>query len=153
MTTYIETLVLGRFGFGTALALVMSLIIIVLSMAQRLVLRSRGANDFEEAAQIDCASRFTVFRKIIFPLLSPATGTVAIFTGLIVGDDFFNGLIFLNGSDAVTLPVVIYNFIGESVTQWNVIFAAIIISMIPILAYFLFAQKQFIQDFTGGVKS
>ncbi|MFF1252308.1 carbohydrate ABC transporter permease, partial [Pseudarthrobacter sp. NPDC058329] len=71
----------------------------------------------------------------------------------IVWNDFFTGLIFLNGSDAVTLPVVIYNFVGESVSQWNVIFAAIIISMIPILAFFLFAQKQFIQGFTGGVKS
>lgn len=111
------------------------------------------ARDYEEAAQIDGASRFTVFRRIIFPLLSPATGTVAIFTGLIVWNDFFTGLIFLNGSKAVTLPVVIYNFVGESVSQWNVIFAAIIISMIPILAFFLFAQKQFIQGFTGGVKS
>ena len=111
------------------------------------------AKDYEEAAQIDGASRFTVFRKIIFPLLSPATGTVAIFTGLIVWNDFFTGLIFLNGSDAVTLPVVIYNFVGESVSQWNVIFAAIIISMIPILAFFLFAQKKFIQGFTGGIKS
>jgi raffinose/stachyose/melibiose transport system permease protein len=111
------------------------------------------ARDYEEAAQIDGASRLRVFWTIVFPLLSPATGTVAIFTGLIVWNDFFTGLIFLNGSDAVTLPVVIYNFVGESVSQWNVIFAAIIISMLPILGFFLVAQKKFIQGFTGGVKS
>lgn len=111
------------------------------------------ARDYEEAAQIDGASRLRVFWTVVFPLLAPATGTVAIFTGLIVWNDFFTGLIFLNGSNAVTLPVVIYNFVGESVSQWNVIFAAIIISMLPILGFFLVAQKKFIQGFTGGVKS
>ena len=108
--------------------------------------------DYEEAASIDGASRFRVFVSIVFPLLSPATGTVAIMTGLIVWNDFFTPLIFLSGSKATTLPVMMYSFVGENATQWNVIFAVVIISMIPILTFYLFAQKKFIQGFAGGMK-
>lgn len=109
--------------------------------------------EYEEAAQMDGASRFTTFRRIVFPLLSPATGTVAILAGLIIWNDFFTALIFTNGSKIATLPVVVYSFVGELVSEWNVIFAAVIISIIPILTFYLFAQKQFIQGFAGGIKS
>jgi raffinose/stachyose/melibiose transport system permease protein len=108
--------------------------------------------EYEEAATIDGASRTQVFFRIVLPLMSPATGTVAILAGLIVWNDFFTALIFLGGSDNQTLPVTMYYFIGSLVSQWNVIFAIVIISMIPILAFYLFAQKRFIQGFAGGLK-
>ncbi|HEY8591222.1 MAG TPA: carbohydrate ABC transporter permease [Naasia sp.] len=108
--------------------------------------------EYEEAATIDGASRTTVFFRIVLPLMSPATGTVAILAGLIVWNDFFTSLIFLGGSDSQTLPVTMYYYIGSLVSQWNQIFAIVIISMIPILAFYLFAQKRFIQGFAGGLK-
>jgi raffinose/stachyose/melibiose transport system permease protein len=109
--------------------------------------------EYEEAATIDGASRLQVFWRVVFPLMSPATGTVAILAGLIVWNDFFTALIFLNGSDWQTLPVVMYNYVGSLVSQWNLIFAVVIISMIPILAFYVFAQKRFIQGYAGGLKS
>jgi raffinose/stachyose/melibiose transport system permease protein len=109
--------------------------------------------EYEEAAQMDGSSRFQTFVRIIFPLLGPATGTVAILAGLIIWNDFFTSLIFLSGSDNATLPVVIYGFVGANVSAWNVIFAGIIISMIPILVFYVFAQRRFIQGFAGGIKS
>jgi len=111
------------------------------------------AREYEEAAAIDGASRFQVFSRIVFPLMGPATGTVAILVGLIVWNDFFTSLIFLNGSGNATLPVIMYNYVGSLVSQWNLIFAAVIVSMIPILAFYLFAQKRFIQGFAGGLKA
>lgn len=108
--------------------------------------------EFEEAAMIDGASRTQVFFRIMFPLVGPATGTVAIFVGLIIWNDFFTSLIFLGGSDTQTLPVAMYFYIGSLVSQWNQIFAIVIVSMIPILAFYLFAQKRFIQGFAGGLK-
>jgi raffinose/stachyose/melibiose transport system permease protein len=90
---------------------------------------------------------------VVFPLLGPATGTVSIMTGLIVWNDFFTPLVFLDGSDQPTLPVVMYNYIGSLVSQWNYIFAIVLVSMIPILSFYLFAQKRFIQGFSGGIKS
>lgn len=109
--------------------------------------------EYEEAATIDGASRWQVFSRVVFPLLGPATGTVAIMTGLIVWNDFFTPLVFLDGSSQPTLPVVMYNYIGGLVSQWNYIFAIVIVSMIPILTAYLFAQKRFIQGFAGGIKS
>jgi raffinose/stachyose/melibiose transport system permease protein len=109
--------------------------------------------DYEEAANLDGASRWRIFTRIVFPLLNPATGTVAILAGLIIWNDFFTSLIFLNGSGASTLPVVVYSFVGEQASQWNLIFAAVIISMIPILVFYLLAQKKFIQGVSGGIKS
>jgi len=111
------------------------------------------APEYEEAATIDGASRVQTFLRVVFPLMSPATGTVAILAGLIVWNDFFTPLIFLNGSDSQTLPVVMYNYVGALVSQWNLIFAIVLISMVPILAFYIFAQKKFIQGFAGGLKS
>jgi raffinose/stachyose/melibiose transport system permease protein len=108
--------------------------------------------EYEEAATIDGASRTQIFFRIVLPLMSPATGTVAILAGLIVWNDFFTSLIFLGGSRNQTLPVAMYYYIGSLVSQWNVIFAIVIVSMIPILAFYLFAQKRFIQGFAGGLK-
>lgn len=108
--------------------------------------------EYEEAAAIDGATRTQVFFRIVFPLMAPATGTVAILAGLIVWNDFFTSLIFLGGSASQTLPVAMYYYIGSLVSAWNQIFAIVIISMIPILAFYLFAQKRFIQGFAGGLK-
>jgi raffinose/stachyose/melibiose transport system permease protein len=108
--------------------------------------------DYEEAAAIDGASPGRVFFRIVLPLMAPATGTVAILTGLIVWNDFFSALIFLGGSEVQTLTVSMYYYVGSLVSAWNKIFAIVIISMIPILAFYLFAQKKFIQGFAGGIK-
>src|SRR6185312_16636124 len=102
----------------------------------------RLPRDYEEAATVDGASRGAVFVRIVFPLMGPATGTVAILAGLIVWNDFFTALVFLNGSDYQTLPVVMYNYVGSLVSPWNLIFAVVIISMIPILIFYFFAQKR-----------
>ena len=108
--------------------------------------------DYEEAAAIDGASPTRVFFRIVLPLMAPATGTVAILTGLIVWNDFFTALIFLGGSGNQTVTVSMYYYVGGLVSAWNKIFAIVIISMIPILTFYLFAQKKFIQGFAGGIK-
>jgi raffinose/stachyose/melibiose transport system permease protein len=108
--------------------------------------------DYEEAAALDGAGPAQVFFRIVLPMMAPATGTVAILAGLIIWNDFFSALIFLGGSDSQTLPVSMYYYVGSLVSAWNKIFAIVIISMVPILAFYLFAQKKFIQGFAGGVK-
>jgi raffinose/stachyose/melibiose transport system permease protein len=110
-------------------------------------------HEYEEAAYIDGSSRFRTFTRIVFPLLSPVTGTVAIMTGIIVWNDFFTPLIFMAGSNSPTLGLVIYNFVGGIVTEWNQVFAILIIAMIPMTVLYLIFQKKFIQGFAGGIKS
>jgi len=110
------------------------------------------STEYEEAAVIDGATPTQAFFRVVLPLMSPATGTVAILCGLIVWNDFFNSLIFLGGSTMQTLPVAMYTYVGSLISAWNKIFAVVIISMIPILAFYMFAQKQFIQGYAGGLK-
>lgn len=110
------------------------------------------STEYEEAATIDGAGPTKTFFRIVLPLMSPATGTVAILCGLIIWNDFFNSLVFLGGSNVQTLPVAMYTYVGSLISAWNKIFAVVIISMIPILAFYMFAQKQFIQGYAGGLK-
>lgn len=107
---------------------------------------------YEEAAEVDGAGHLTTFLRIVFPLLSPVTGTVAVLAGLIVWNDFFLQLVFLSGTPQATLPVAIFSFVGQYFSQWNLIFAAVVISIIPILAFYIVAQRQLIRGFSGGIK-
>jgi raffinose/stachyose/melibiose transport system permease protein len=108
--------------------------------------------DYEEAAQVDGAGLFRTFFRVVFPMLRPITGTVAVLTGLLTWNEFFLPLLFLSGSDHETLPIAVYGFVSEFTSQWNLIFAAITMAIVPILAFYLFAQKQLIRGFTGGIR-
>jgi len=109
--------------------------------------------EYEEASRVDGASALRTFRRVVFPLLRPVTGTVAIFTGLIIWNDFFLSLIYLNGTDKTPLPVAVYSFVGAFASRWNLIFAAVIVSLLPIMIFFLVAQRHLIRGFTGGIKT
>jgi raffinose/stachyose/melibiose transport system permease protein len=108
--------------------------------------------DYEEAARVDGAGALRTYWSIIFPLMRPVTGTVAILAGLFIWNDFFSSLIFLGGSKVQTLPVAIYGFVGQYVSQWNLVFAAVIIAILPIAVFFIVAQRQFIKGFAGGIR-
>ena len=150
---YVEARNLGLVGSRIGMIIIYTGVLLPLSVFLYAGFFRTLAPEYEEAARIDGASRMQTFVRVVFPLMSPATGTVAILAGLIVWNDFFTPLIFLNGSDSQTLPVVMYNYVGALVSQWNMIFAIVLISMVPILAFYVVAQKKFIQGFSGGLKS
>lgn len=108
--------------------------------------------EYEEAARVDGASLFRTFVRVVFPMLRPVHGSVAVVIGLITWNEFFLPLIFLAGSDTQTLPLGVYAFVGEFSAQWTLIFAAVTISIVPVLAFFLFAQRQLIHGFAGGIR-
>jgi len=109
--------------------------------------------DYEEAAYMDGASRLRTFVRVVFPLLRPATAAVAVLASVVVWNDFFSQLVFLGGSSHQTLPVIIYSFVGEYSSQWNLIFAAVVVTLAPVLAFYLFAQRQLVRGFSGGIKT
>jgi raffinose/stachyose/melibiose transport system permease protein len=149
---YVEARTLGLVGTPWGMIVIYTGVLMPLSVFLYGGFFRNLPRDYEEAATVDGASRAKVFLRIVFPLMGPATGTVAILAGLIVWNDFFTALIFLNGSDYQTLPVAMYNYVGGLVSQWNLIFAVVIVSMVPILAFYFFAQKKFIQGYAGGLK-
>jgi raffinose/stachyose/melibiose transport system permease protein len=109
--------------------------------------------DYEEAAYIDGASRFLTFSRVVFPLLRPIAATVALLASVLIWNDFFIQLVFLAGSARQTVVVAIYSFVGEYATNWNLVFATVILSIAPILIFYVFAQRRLVRGFAGGIKT
>jgi raffinose/stachyose/melibiose transport system permease protein len=108
--------------------------------------------EYEEAALIDGAGLMSVFWRVVFPLLRPVTGTVVILNAIFIWNDFLTPFLYLSGSDQRTIPVAIFGFIGQYVSQWNLVFAGLVIAMLPILAIYFFMQRHIIKGFAGGLK-
>jgi raffinose/stachyose/melibiose transport system permease protein len=108
--------------------------------------------DYEEAARVDGAGILRTYARVVFPLLRPITGTVAVLIGISVWNEFFTALIFLGGSHYQTLTVAVYSFANGYVARWNLVFAGVAIAIAPILIFYLFAQRRLIRGFSGGVK-
>jgi raffinose/stachyose/melibiose transport system permease protein len=108
--------------------------------------------DYEEAALIDGASQAQAFRRVVFPLLRPVTGTVVILNAIFVWNDFLTPLLYLSGSNQQTVPVAIFGFIGQYSAQWNLVFAGLVIAMLPVLIGYFFLQRHIIKGFSGGLR-
>jgi raffinose/stachyose/melibiose transport system permease protein len=108
--------------------------------------------EYDEAARVDGAGLFRTFTRIVFPLLLPVTGTVSVLAGIFVWNDFFLALIFLYGSSTETVPLALYGFVNEYISQWHLIMAGVAISIVPVLLFYLFAQRQLIRGFSGGIR-
>ncbi|KAB2388756.1 carbohydrate ABC transporter permease [Actinomadura montaniterrae] len=109
--------------------------------------------EYEEAACVDGASTLRTFLSVVFPLLRPATGTVAVLTGVQIWNDFFFPIIFLNGTPNTPLPLTVYTYIGGVATKWNLVFAAVAMSLLPVLVLFIAAQRRLMRGFSGGIKN
>jgi Binding-protein-dependent transport system inner membrane component. len=108
--------------------------------------------ELEEAAYIDGASIWTRFIRIVFPLLQPASVAVAITQGMWIWNDYFYPMIFVSERQQYSLPVAMLQFLGdkENPAQWNILFAACVLTAIPVIIIFALLQKQFINGITVG---
>jgi len=110
-------------------------------------------NDYIEAAVIDGASHFTIFYKVILPLSKPIIAALAIITFMGTWNSYLWPLIILTSKDKMTLPVGLSLLNGQYASQYNLLMAGGLISIIPILIVFLFAQKYFEKGLSlGGIK-
>ena len=106
--------------------------------------------ELDEAAMIDGASKFTLFWKIIFPLMRPATATVVIFVGLWTWNEFLLPLIILGPGKGITITTGIYTAVANLNINYGMAFALMFLSALPVLAFFFAMQKEFIAGLTGG---
>jgi raffinose/stachyose/melibiose transport system permease protein len=109
-------------------------------------------SDYDDAAAIDGASHFQAFTKIVFPLLRPITGTVLILNAVFVWNDFFTPLLYLGGSPNETVPVRIFGFVGQYVSDYGLVFAGLVLAALPIIVIFLLLQRYVIRGFASGLK-
>ncbi len=107
--------------------------------------------ELSEAARIDGAGEFTIFGKIMLPLVRPALATVIVFQFVPLWNDFFFPLVLLRSTDKWTLPVGMTRFFGEFQADWSTLFAGLIITTLPLIIIFLLATKQIIAGLTAGI--
>lgn len=104
----------------------------------------------EEAARVDGASTWRTYWSIIFPVMRPMHATVAVITALAVWNDVMTPLIIMAGSGENTLPLAQLNFQSQFGTNYNLAFASYLLSLIPILIFYLVCQKQILNGVTNG---
>jgi len=106
-----------------------------------------------EAARIDGANEFRIFRSVIVPLLRPIVVTLAVFTSLGAWNDFMWPLIVLSDMDLYTLPVALASLSREHVQDNELMMAGAVLTTLPVLLVFLALQRYYIQGLTlGSVK-
>lgn len=104
----------------------------------------------DEAATIDGANTFQTFYGIIFPALKPMNATVAILTFLWCWNDFTMPLVVISEQKSYTLQLAQYVFKGQFATDYSLAFASYILALLPILLFYVLAQRQVISGVTSG---
>ena len=104
----------------------------------------------EEAAIIDGCGPFRLFMNIVFPLLKNVTVTNIVVIAMGVWNDFMIPIYFFTSSSKWTLPMSVYNFYGLYFRDWNYVFADLIITSLPMVLLYLFAQKYIVSGLMAG---
>lgn len=109
--------------------------------------------ELEEAAFVDGASHWTVFTRIVLPLVKPSLATFGILSFMASWNSFLWPLVIISSQKLMTLPVGLANLQGEHYTAWNLVMAGTTISVVPIVLVYLLAQKQIVRGVVlSGVK-
>ena len=104
----------------------------------------------DESAILEGASHFTVYRRVVFPLLKPAIATVMIIKGVAIYNDFYIPFLYMKSKDLGVVATSLYKFKGTLDTRWEVIAAGVVIAIIPTLVVFLALQRYIYNGFTRG---
>jgi raffinose/stachyose/melibiose transport system permease protein len=109
-------------------------------------------NELIEAVRVDGGSEMTIFFRIMLPLSLPPLATLAIIDALATWNEFLIALVLISGKASRTVPVGLLQFQGEYSSQYTLLMAGVLISIIPVLIIFVFLQRYFVAGLTGGVK-
>lgn len=110
-------------------------------------------DDLIDAARLDGASEFGIYWQLIRPQLGPAMGALGIFTFLSSWNDYLWPLIAINDQDKMTLPLALAFFNSSHATRYDLVMAAAVLIVLPVIAAFLFFQRQFINALVlSGIK-
>jgi raffinose/stachyose/melibiose transport system permease protein len=109
-------------------------------------------NDLIEAVRVDGGNELTIFFRIMLPLSLPPLATLAIIDALATWNEFLIALVLISGNASRTVPVGLLQFQGEYSSQYTLLMAGVLISIIPVLIIFVFLQRYFVAGLAGGVK-
>ncbi|MCX5478496.1 carbohydrate ABC transporter permease [Kaistia geumhonensis] len=103
-----------------------------------------------EAARLDGASEWTAFLRVMVPLSVPALATLCIIDVLNTWNEFLIALVLISAKESRTVPVGLLQFQGEYSSQYTLLMAGILISIIPVIVIFIFLQRYFVAGLTSG---
>ena len=134
----------------TALVLVytaqgLPLAIFILSEFMRTV-----SDDLKNAGRIDGLSEYAIFFRLVMPLVRPAMATVAVFTMIPIWNDLWFPLILAPGEATKTITLGAQMFIGQYVTNWNAVLAALSLAILPVIILYVIFSRQLIRGITAG---
>lgn len=112
--------------------------------------------DFEEAAFVDGANHLTIFWRIILPLTKPALATLTVFSFMGLWNAYLWPLFAARKPEVMTLPVMLATLQAgpRALTEWNMVMAGAVITVLPILIVYLLAQRWFVSGIiSGGIKA
>ena len=108
------------------------------------------STSLDESAYMDGASYFTIFFRILFPLLKPAIVTCMILKGVGVYNEYYSANLYLVDQKLKTVAISLYTFTGPLGSKYNLICAGVIITLLPALIIFIIFQKQIYSGLTAG---
>ncbi|HEO8418346.1 carbohydrate ABC transporter permease [Niallia sp. FSL W8-0635] len=113
-------------------------------------IRSTIPKELEEAAKIDGASTLGIFFRIVFPLLKPVTASILIIACVFIWNDYQFAIFFLQAEEVKTITVALAGFFGENANRMNLVAAAAIMAVLPMVVLFLLLQKHFVKGLASG---
>ena len=108
------------------------------------------SDDLKNAGRIDGLSEYRIFFSLVLPLVRPAMATVAVFTMIPIWNDLWFPLILAPAEDTKTVTLGAQVFIGQFVTDWNAVLAALSLAIVPVLILYLIFSRQLIRGITAG---
>jgi multiple sugar transport system permease protein len=109
--------------------------------------------DLEEAARVDGAGEFRIYRQIVLPLAGPALLTLALFHFMYNWNDLLWPLLINQDADRQTLPSGLAQFMGQHVVEYGLLMAASVLALLPVIVFFLLIQRRFVEGVaTTGIK-
>lgn len=150
VTTY--ALILKMHLYGTYLSVIMALTAINLPFAvMTFSSYVRGIpREIDEAAIMDGCNIFQLIFKILMPIMKPITITNLIIAAIGIWNNFQVPLYLMSSSERSTIPMMVFNFYGLYSRNWNYVFAALVITVLPIIILYLCLQKYIVEGMTAG---
>lgn len=108
------------------------------------------SDDLKNAGRIDGLSEYSIFFRLVLPLVRPAMATVAVFTMIPIWNDLWFPLILAPGEATKTVTLGSQIFIGQFVTNWNAVLSALSLAILPILVLYIVFSRQLIRGITSG---
>ena len=108
------------------------------------------SDDLKNAGRIDGLSEYSIFFRLVLPLVRPAMATVAVFTMIPIWNDLWFPLILAPGESTKTVTLGAQMFIGQFVTNWNAVLSALSLAILPVMVLYVIFSRQLIRGITSG---